>query len=238
MKNYQEKEHYYRESHTAKERYTKSTLQIDVNTKNNPPNKHKKDSLHNGIEKQRKVKASFMNPRGLACNGHQQPISKHLGHGNNQNELLRLSHNHNELIRPSSCQCTHGHHHDEEVRPASCPYGHKYERKQPRASNTCTFGYSHGITINHNPRQTPIINRIKATSEHAHCRKHRFYGINIPQEPLIQMPTTIYSQYFKENSPDVHPRPWSIAQRKRVVPFSKSYRNGKVFPFSIVLFHK
>lgn len=228
---------YHRESRTAKERYTKSTLQIDVNTKNKPPNKHKKNNLYNGTEKQGKVITSFINARGPVCDGHQQPISKHFGHGHNQNELLRLSHNHDELIRPSSCQCPHGHHHDEEVRPASCPYGHKTnERKQPRASYTNTFGYSHETKINHYPRQTPI-NRNKATSEHARSPKRKFYGINVPQEPLIQMPTTIYTHYFKENSLDVQPRPWSITQRKRIVPFSKSFKNGKVFPFSIVLLY-
>lgn len=223
MKNYQQKEFcHHHDSSTAKERYIKSTLHIDANNKNKPPNKSKKDKFFNSVEKQRKITASFINPRGHACDGNLPPLSKNPGHGHIQN--------HDEMLRPSSCKCLHGHFYDEEIRPSSCPHGHKHERKQPRVSHTCSYGHSHGPTINPYPRQLPN-SRSKPTTDHKYGHKRKFYGINVPQEPLIQMPTTIYSQNYKENGQEMQPRAWAIpnSQRKRIVPFCKSYKNGKVF---------
>ncbi|XP_026321656.1 uncharacterized protein LOC113231549 [Hyposmocoma kahamanoa] len=199
MKNYRQKECCRRDSRRANDRYTKSTLHIDFNTKNESPNKVKKD-LFNGVDKQRKITSSFI----CTCAGH------------NQKELVRSSQNHDEALRPSSCTCPHGHYHDEEVRPASCPYGYKHDRK-----------HSHGSSINTNLRPIPQ-NRSKSTSEHMCTRKHKFYSIHAPQEPLIQIPKTISS---KENRNEVI-RPWttSKSQRKIIIPFSKSYKNVNMAP--------
>lgn len=220
MKNYQQKECcHHHDSRAAKERYIKPTLHSDAK-KNRPPNKTKKDNSFNSIENQRKVTSSLINPRGRACDGNLPPLSKGPGHGHIQNELSRPTHNHDAILRPSSCTCPHGHHYDEEIRPASCPYGHKHERKQPRVSFTCSYG----STINQYPRPLPI-NKHKPAME----RKRKFYSINVPQEPLIQMPMPIISQNHKDNGQEMQPRSTPNSQRKKIVPFCKSYKNGKVY---------
>lgn len=203
MKNYRQKECCRRDSRRANDRYTKSTLHIDFNTKNESPNKVKND-LFNGVDKQRNVTSSFM----CTCAGL------------NQKELVRSSQNHDEALRPSSCTCPHGHYHDKEVRPASCPYGYKHERK-----------HSHGSSINTNQRPIPQ-NRGKSTSEHMGNRKHKFYSMYVPQEPLIQIPKTISS---KENRNEVIRRWTTSKSQRKIIPFCKSYKNGKVFVLSIVL---
>lgn len=219
MKNYQQKECYHRhDSRTAKERYIKSTLRLNVNNMTKSPNRSKKDNFLNSIEKQRKVTNSFINTRGHTCESNLPLKSKNPGYG----------HNHEEHLRPSSCKCPHGHYYDEEIRPASCPYGHKHERKQPRASYTCSYGHSHGPTINPYPRQLPINKNKLATEQYS--RKRKFFGINVPQEPLIQVPITMYSQNTKDQEVQSWQWPITNSQRKKgITPFCKSYKNGKYF---------
>lgn len=231
MKQYQHNKCNRRDSHSPNERYTKSTLHVDLNPKDKFPNRTHKDKL-NGTDKQRKVTSSFINTRGHDSDGNHPPISKHPGHGHNQKESLISSRNH-DVLRPSSCTCPHGPHQDEEIRPSSCPYGHKHERKQPRASCTCSFGHSHEPDVHPHKRPT-LHNRSKSATERTNTRKHRFYGLNVPREPLIEIPQTIS---YKENGHEMQARSrtTSNSRRKRTVPFSKSYKNGNVFPLSIVV---
>lgn len=223
MKNYEHKECCNRHECLTSKRFTNHS-HVDVNTKNKTLNRSRM-KMSASAEKERKISPSLT----YAC--------RHISEENHSRLVSKCpnGHNHDKLLRPSSCTCPHGHYYEEEARPASCPNGHQHERKKTHASYTCPNGHTHGPTIN--PYIPPIQSNRKVPTTEPYVRKRKFYGIHVPREPLILPPTETFTMSSKEKKQADRKKSWSIlSPQSKKPPFCKSYKNGKLFPLSIVPF--